>query len=563
MLWRGIKQRKYISILWVLLLAAGMTAACQPSSPAPAEGQINPTSPPPTITRPPATATLANTPEPTLTSTPVQLQACVETRSLRVRSGPGTEHTMVGGLKEGDCVTVRSRNKQGTWAQVSFQNISGWVSLEYLIVQGEVGSLAVVTGQKSQEASAALQPTQPAAAQPPPLTATAAPGSTHINVFTGYEGSQVNTFSFEYACTDYTLDLPLSETKVRNYASRDKSFYYTGELPQDWEKQYYEQFLEGEYDSQIITSTIVEVRSALGIKDDDDLVMALTSLVQHIEYDCDKLFSYENLDDHDYQTNFPLETLFRQKGVCGDFSILLGKMLQEAGYGAAFLLYNEANHMALGLRCPAAQANYIHQGVGYCYIETTGPARIGVKPRVINGMDFREEPLVIPISRGKSFQKMASLAQTQQVEEERYGEYILQLAGCQEISRYKSVKNQEYELYGYEDQLDEYASRMDSISAERGGLIEEYNAMDCEGELPQEQYEKCSSKADKIEALRRKYNNLVRKYNNLYDKYERHYQGYVADFDLFQDLMDETYKSCATVSRDDLQPEGESEGQDG
>lgn len=562
MTWKAVIRRKYIRFLGILLLMAALIYACRPSSPAPAGEEINPTSFPPTITRPPATSIPESTTQPTTTSTPVQLQACVETHSLRVRSGPGTDHTMVGGLKEGDCVTVIGRNQEGTWGKARFQDLTGWVSLAYLSLQGEVSTLAVITGQESQQASAALQPTQPAV-QSPPLTSTAVPGSTHIDVFTGYEGSQVNTFSFEYACTDYTLDLPISETRVQDYASSDKSFYYAGELPEDWEEQYYEKFLEGEYDTQVITSTIVEVRSALGIQEDDDLVMALTSLVQHIEYDCNKLFSYENLDDHDYQTNFPLETLYRQKGVCGDFSILLGKMLREAGYGAAFLLYNQANHMALGVRCPAADATYVHEGVGYCYIETTGPARIGVKPRVINGMDLTEEPLIIPIADGKSFQKMASLAQTQQAEAERYGEYILQVAGCQEISRYKSVKNQEYELYQYEDQLDDYASRMESISTQRSGLVEEYNAMNCEGELSQEQYEKCANQSDRIEALRRKYNDLVRKYKDLYDEYERQYQGYVADFERFQDLMDETYKSCATVSRDELQAGGDPEGQDG
>jgi len=378
----------------------------------------------------------------------------------------------------------------------------------------------------------------------------------------GGPSSTINTFTFEYACNPVTLELPLSAAQAADYASRDKSYYYSGQLPEDWEEQYYEKFLEGEYDDRVIADTVGEVRRGLGIEEDDNLVLALTSLVQHIEYDCDKLFSYENLDDHDYQTNYPLETLYKQKGVCGDFSILLGKMLQEAGYGAAFLLYDRANHMALGVRCPVESATYLHEGVGYCYIETTGPARVGVKPEVINGMDFTEQPKIIPIHAGKSFRKMIELRASMQSEANRYGDYILQLAGCEEISRYKALRNQEFELYGYESELDRLSGKLDTASAQYNEAAAEYESMGCEGELPEKKYNECVKQFDEVESLRTRYNDLVRKYNRLFDEYERHYQGYMADFDAFQALMADGYQSCSTVSREELDPQ-EADGQDG
>lgn len=542
----------------ILLLVAGLLLSCRPAA-APSTPAGSTEAPPvSTDSAPPPTETSADPSQPAPTSTPVHLEGCVDVRSLRIRSGPGTDYQMVGGLQYGDCVTVLGRNRDASWGQITFKDLSGWVSLDYITLQGDIQAVAVVVGDVGQEAAPVVLPSQEAVTQSAPLTPTVPLGPFHIEVGTAQRGTTVKTFSFEYACRPVTLDLSLSEAQVEEYASRNKPSYYTGQLSGDGEAQYYKKFLRGKYDDEVIASLVAEVRSGLGIEKDDQLIPALTSLVQNIEYDCDKLFSYQNLEDHDYQTNYPLETLFTQKGVCGDSSILLAKMLQDAGYGAAFLLYEQANHMAVGIRCPVDTATYLYGGVGYCYIETTDPSRIGVKPEKIGGDDFTETPQIIPVSKGKSFWGMVSLAESMQAEVEEYGDYILQLAGCEEISTYKSIRRKEYKLHEYESELDSFSDQLDQISAQLKEEIAEYEAMGCKGELAEDKYNDCLSKYHEIETLQARYNDLVKKYRRLYEEYESYYQGYMSDFNAFQDLMENANQSCSIVSREDPEMQEES-----
>lgn len=52
----------------------------------------------------------------------------VNTDSLRVRSGPSTSSTIVGGLKYGDVVEVKET--VGSWAMIGDNK---WVSMDYLV----------------------------------------------------------------------------------------------------------------------------------------------------------------------------------------------------------------------------------------------------------------------------------------------------------------------------------------------------------------------------------------------------------------------------------------------
>lgn len=466
---------------------------------------------------------------------------------------------MIGGLGRDDCVTLLGRNEDASWGKIVYQNQTGWISLTYLSVEGDIQQVAVAG--PNGEAGSAAQDSQvlTTATLAPTQAASGMPRIIQVDAVSDSEGLRSRAYTFEYGCLDYTLQLPLKQAYAEAYAARDKAFYYSGQLPEDWEAQYYKKFLQGEYDQPLISSTVRTLREALDIQDDDNLVLALVSLVQHIEYDCDKLFSYETLEDHDYQTNFPYETLFVQKGVCGDFSILLGKMLQQANFGAAFLIYDKANHMAVGVRCPVGTANVINQGVGYCYIETTAPSRIGVKPRNINGNAFTEQAKVIPIAEGKSFVRMNAIRAAQAAEAERYGDIVLQLAGCEVISHYKEIKDQEAQLRDYETQLNQHADRLETASSRLESRISEYDAMGCEGEVSQDKYQSCMEKLNEIQAERRSYTNLVEKYKDLYDDYQAFYQGYTLDFRAFEALMGENYSSCSTVSREEISLQEESQ----
>lgn len=71
----------------------------------------------------------------------ISLTACVEKYSLRVRSGPGTQYEALGGVPAGTCVAAGGRNQDASWIWVTFDDLSGWVTSEYLVINGDISSL--------------------------------------------------------------------------------------------------------------------------------------------------------------------------------------------------------------------------------------------------------------------------------------------------------------------------------------------------------------------------------------------------------------------------------------
>ena len=374
-------------------------------------------------------------------------------------------------------------------------------------------------------------------------------------------GETSRTYGFEYSCQSYSISLPIFDSLYDYFASTDKSFYYQGSLPPDWQEEYYLKFLESDYDLDVIKSLVADVAGSLNTSD-DELVIALTSLVQNLTYDCEKLFSYEYQDGEGFETSFPYETLYLQEGVCGDSSILLGKILGELGYGTAFLLYNQNNHMALGIQCPVEAATYIKDGIGYCYIETTGPFRIGVKPTTLAGKDFREEPQIIPISEGKSFNRMVSLAEELERDVLTYGEFIRQLSTCQEISLYKDIRDREMNLDLQKSNIDEMKIQLDAAKIVYQEELQKYNEMGCKGTLPQEKYDLCVAQENVINQEVAIINDSVEEYNQLLDEYRFNYDQYAIKFDAYEALMQRSRQGCAVVYTDSLEKQEEVESVD-
>jgi uncharacterized protein YraI len=71
---------------------------------------------------------------------------CVIPTSLRVRDNPSTQSGIVGGLAQNDCVAVKGRNQDSSWAWILSDSLTGWVSQEYLNVDGNIGELPIVSG---------------------------------------------------------------------------------------------------------------------------------------------------------------------------------------------------------------------------------------------------------------------------------------------------------------------------------------------------------------------------------------------------------------------------------
>lgn len=157
---------------------------------------------------------------------------------------------------------------------------------------------------------------------------------------------------------------------------------------------------------------LVEQIRAAAYSMDNQLRIAV-SLVQQIEYDHSKLFSR-------YYTckggvlvegtlpRLPYQVLYDNKGVCSEKSRLLAFLLKELGYGVVLLDYEKESHMAVGVKCPRQYANYIYNGTGYCFIETTRPSIITDKEGEYIGVGkLTSTPKVIFVADGYSFDSVS------------------------------------------------------------------------------------------------------------------------------------------------------------
>lgn len=431
---------------------------------------------------------------------------------------------------------------------VSFQRLSSSYRLKLILAAGGLFlascSLGGCLTPKDSLQSTATLPALPS----PVVQYSPLPESTPTitDLFPELEGEVQQSYTFEYLCNPATVTLHLYQSSYEYYQSADKNYYYRGTLPDDWQKEFYINFLSSDNDLEALNGLIEEVGKIVD-QNGDDLVIALTSLVQGLTYDCDKLFSYDYQDGEGYQTNFPYETLYTKKGVCGDTTILLGKILGELGYGAAFLVYEESNHMALGIECPVEVATYVEDQRGYCYIETTGPTRIGVKPTTLGGKDFVEIPLIIPIAEGVSFSRMTALKEEMEVDALAYGEVILQMASCQEINLYKEIVDRKAIITAHDGHLASLDIKKDKAETEYLEEYELFNSMGCEGTLPQKQYELCLEQQAIVEEKYALYEDLVNEYNRVVVKRNAEVDRMNQAIDAFNALMDAKDQSCAVV----------------
>jgi hypothetical protein len=357
-------------------------------------------------------------------------------------------------------------------------------------------------------------------------------------------GLESRSFSFEYLCQPYTIHIPIYQSKYVYFSNLDRDIFLLNRSGKNPEEEYYKQFLLSDQDEDTIQKIISEIQYLTQANTSDDLVTAVVSFVQHIEYDCEKLFSYEHMTEHDYQTYYPYETLFLNKAVCGDTSLLLAKILNHLGYGSAFLIYEDQNHMALGIRCPNSQANFVEDGVGYCYIETTAPARIGVIPQGINESYALTNPRIIKVADGQSFERMTILAEQRKEQVETYGQYILSLSSCSEISLYKKIEEAVSTMNGIKEDLLSLQGDIDSLSENLDYQVEQFKAKGCQGTVSKSKYKKCEPDLKNIQSLQYTHESLVIDYNNLVEEYNTVYEVYESDFKTFDSIIS-SHNTCS------------------
>jgi hypothetical protein len=130
----------------------------------------------------PAAAEEAAQPAPVIDVEPAK--ATVNTRSLRVRQGPGESFEQIGSIREGGTYDVLGMSSDGAWIQVAVEEIeggSGWVSTELVILEGDITNIPTVEAEAAPVAEAMPEPAEEAAPEATEVPAEeAAPEATEV-----------------------------------------------------------------------------------------------------------------------------------------------------------------------------------------------------------------------------------------------------------------------------------------------------------------------------------------------------------------------------------------------
>jgi len=124
----------------------------------------------------PPTALAPTQPAAPAASTGVTLRAG---QVVNIRSGPGTDYPVIGGLQAGTDTPVVGRDSGSSWLVVAYGGGTGWVAKMVVTVNGDVASLPVVAAPPAPP-TAVPQPAAPAApAAPTAPPAAPPPASSH------------------------------------------------------------------------------------------------------------------------------------------------------------------------------------------------------------------------------------------------------------------------------------------------------------------------------------------------------------------------------------------------
>ena len=96
----------------------------------------------PTDTAPPMATRVLTTPTPSVVT-------ATTTDNVRVRAGPGTKFGVLATIASGTTITAVGRNADSSWIQIQQPGKTdlGWVSAQFVTINGEVNSLLVVQSQ--------------------------------------------------------------------------------------------------------------------------------------------------------------------------------------------------------------------------------------------------------------------------------------------------------------------------------------------------------------------------------------------------------------------------------
>lgn len=323
------------------------------------------------------------------------------------------------------------------------------------------------------------------------------------------EGAREQSFSWKYQGREYRISQTLFDSYYRFYASLPVG------VPDDGSS---ELGLRAAGNTMFMTpaegdDTVKQLAGALRTLGkeqrltDDQTAELVVAFVQSIPYDQGKLDRRTaGQDGATEKILYPYETLYLKTGVCQDKSYLAYMLLRELGYGVSVFLFPDPkdNHMAVGIKCPAAYANY---GSGYCFAETTSTGnRIGMIPELIPESRVATSDVEIKaVGSGQDdgYQPLGHVEIMNESAGREYAGIVETIATQKEIERLKSV------IAADKQTLKSWKSSIDAAQAELDKMMKKLDKLMDAGD-----YEE--------------YNDLVKKYNKALAKLKKDIEAYNA-----------------------------------
>ena len=321
-----------------------------------------------------------------------------------------------------------------------------------------------------------------------------------------------HVFNWQYKDVNYSLTETLYQSVYEYYDAQPKTFSYSGNLPDDWEDEYYGMFLKTNDSDQTIAKVASDIQ-ALGQKhglNSDQIVDLTLAFVQSIPYDDSRAKEILSKTG-DVQMQYPYETLYRQTGVCSDKSLLATAILRQMGYGVALFAYEQDNHMAIGVQCPKDSSTY---GSGYCYGETTA---VGNKIGIIPSFDVSTNKTV-SVGELSAF----DASQTQQSNLQQLGQ----------VTIFQQTTGKEYDGVA---QTQEDMTEIDSLKKNIDTTLPELQAMKKNIDDEQNNLQNMRNELDTYKNSQNieKYNAEVGNYNDYLKNYQKDVKSYNSSVTLY------------------------------
>jgi hypothetical protein len=190
------------------------------------------------------------------------------------------------------------------------------------------------------------------------------------------------TFYYVSDGSKYSLSTTLYGGLSDYFSKEDHSYHY------DMDQETIMELLENPVQDENIKPLIEQIKNH-PVNEQPRIAI---SLVQHIPYNWEKYNNPSNVDWY-----YPYETLYNNKGVCADKSLLLAYLLNELGYDT--VLFEFSNHMAVGIKTTSNR--YSFYNTEYAFIESTQPVIITyIPPTYVGGFQITPNPHIIHLKGG-------------------------------------------------------------------------------------------------------------------------------------------------------------------